>query len=114
MRSTYPLKSKLFSENPKYAGKRILAFERPYDYLIKYEIERPGNKQAYQFDASLGLIYKFEALYPKLPIFVSAYYEFCRVYLFDYTSDHNVKDLVFGENPHETIHNFVFNIGYEW
>ncbi|MBU1627620.1 hypothetical protein KKB18_09660 [bacterium] len=114
MRATFPLKSKLFSENPKYAGKRILPFERPVDYLVKYEIERPGNKQAYQIDGAIGFIYKFESLHPKLPIVVSAYYEYCRIFLFDYTATEYVKDLVFGDNPKETMHNFVFNIGYEW
>jgi len=114
MRSTYPLKSQLFFENPKYKGKTILPFERPVDYLVKFEIERPGNKQAYQIEGAVGFIYKFEALHPKLPIVISAYYELCKIYLFDYTGDAYVKDIVFGDDPRETSHNFVFNIGYEW
>ena len=51
---------------------------------------------------------------PKLPFFISGYYEFCKIYMTDYTGDAYVKDLVFGDNPQETMHNFVFNIGYEW
>jgi len=114
MNSTHPLKSKIYSQNPKYYNKRILPFERPVDYLIKYEIERPGNRQAYQIDGSVGLIYHLSALHPKLPVVISAYYEFCKLYMTDYTANSSVKDIVFGDNPQETMHNFVFKIGYEW
>jgi hypothetical protein len=114
MNSTFPIRSMLYSTNPKYTGVTIDLSNRPYDYLVKFDIERPGNKQAHQFDGTIGFIYKIRYLYPKIPIVISANYEYSKIYMNDYTGDPNVKDLIFEDNPRETMQNFVFNIGYEW